>query len=255
MTYNPILNRNYLLELVSYADYPSILRLCSSNRELSQVCKHDQQIRNIINGKRISEKTDRFLQKTENPLNTASKLGDVEIVDELLNRGYDPDFTSILIAIFGAYNSISIHDASSKGHLDVIDRLLQDERVDPSSMNNQTIRNASYYGYLPGVERLLQDVRVDPSDKKNDAIKLASLAGHLPIVERLLKDYRVWNSLPTPEKDKYFKQIGKRIYSPLPPNTIPFPPSIDPNFYPLPPAPPTGPPFTTQFPTEIPTRH
>ena len=242
MTYNPILNRNYLLELISYADYPSILKLCSLNRELSRVCKHDQQIRNIINGKRISEKTDRFLQTTENPILLASLIGDVEIIDELINRGYDPS----------KYNNYAINNASRFGHLSVVYRLLQDERVNPT---DETIYWPSNYGYLPIVELLLQDGRADPSAANNRAIKRASHHGHLAIVERLLQDYRVWNSLPTQEKEKYFKQIGKRIYPPLSPNTIPFPPSVDPTSYLLPPAPPMGPPFTTQFPTQIPKRH
>jgi hypothetical protein len=46
--------------------------------------------------------------------------------------------------------------ASSKGHLDVINRLLQDERVDPSAKDNEAIRNASSQGHLDAVNRLLQ---------------------------------------------------------------------------------------------------
>ena len=46
-------------------------------------------------------------------------------------------------------------------------------------------------GYLPVVERLLEDSRVDPSAYDNHAIKWASQNGHLPVVERLLGDGRV----------------------------------------------------------------
>ena len=245
MNYNPILDRNYLLDLIKYADYQSIIKLCTLNKQLDFICRNDIQIRNIINRKRISDKTDRFLQRNpaeQFPLILAVQNDDVEIVDELINRGYDPS---------ADYNS-AIRYASSNGHLPVVDRLLQDERVDPSVDTNVAISLASESGNLLVVERLLQDERVDPSNYNNFAIRLASLIRHLPVVERLLQDYRVWNSLSNQEKDKYFKQIGKRVYSPLAPNTVPLPPSVVQTSYSLPPPAPTGPPFTTQFPTNIP---
>ena len=278
MSYNPILERNYLLELVKYADYPSIIKLCTLNKQLDFICRNDIQIRNIINRKRISDKTDRFLQTyPQFPLILAARIGDVEIVDELINRGYDPSIDNneaILVASSNGHlpvvdrllqdervdpsdlNNRAIILASENGHLRVVDRLLQDERVDPSDSDNLSIRRANEIGNLPVVERLLQDERIDPTDFNNRLIKNASESGYSPVVERLLRDYRVWNSLSNQEKEEYFKQIGKRIYSPLPPNTVPFPPSLLPSFvqtsYPLPPPPPTGLPFTTQFPTNLP---
>ena len=61
--------------------------------------------------------------------------------------------------------------ASENGHLHIVDRLLQDSRVDPSDRNNCAIGWASLKGHLHIVERLLQDPRVDPSDLNNDAIQ------------------------------------------------------------------------------------
>ena len=53
------------------------------------------------------------------------------------------------------------------------------------------IRWASQNGYIAVVERLLQDRRVDPSAYNNEAIHLASKFGHVAIANRLLQDPRV----------------------------------------------------------------
>ena len=53
------------------------------------------------------------------------------------------------------------------GHLAVVEKLLQDRRVDPSAGNNYAIRYASQNGHFLVVKRLLQDARVDPSAGNN----------------------------------------------------------------------------------------
>lgn len=88
-------------------------------------------------------------------------------------------------------NFDSIRWAARRGHLAVVDRLLQDERVDPSARDNNAIQLAAYNGHVAVVERLLQDERVDPSADNNDAVRLAAVYGHLAVVERLLQDARV----------------------------------------------------------------
>jgi ankyrin repeat protein len=77
------------------------------------------------------------------------------------------------------------------GHIAVVERLLQDERVDPSADHNCAILLAAQNGHLAVVERLLQDVRVDPSAHNNDAVRWAARCGQLAVVERLLRDERV----------------------------------------------------------------
>jgi hypothetical protein len=113
---------------------------------------------------------------------TASVRGHLEVVERLLQ---DPRVDP------SAGNNWAIQNASANGHLEIIERLLQDERVDPSAQNNGAIQNASVRGHLAVVERLLQDPRVDPSAQNNGAIQLASINGHLAVVERLLQDERV----------------------------------------------------------------
>jgi hypothetical protein len=77
------------------------------------------------------------------------------------------------------------------GHLAVLERLLQDERVDPSASNNFAIQWAAQFGHLAVVKRLLQDERVDPSADDNGAVRGAAQYGHLAVVDRLLDDDRV----------------------------------------------------------------
>ena len=93
-----------------------------------------------------------------------------------------------------------------------MDRLLQDGtgRVDPSADNNYAIRFASFYGHIAVVDRLLQEGRVDPSaddiiticcdgrvisSEAISAFGWASICGHIAVVERLLQDGRVDSSV------------------------------------------------------------
>jgi hypothetical protein len=77
------------------------------------------------------------------------------------------------------------------GHISVVERLLQDERIDPSANDNYAVQVAAQNGHLAVVERLLQDERVDPSADDNYAIRMAAFNGHLAVVDRLLEDDRV----------------------------------------------------------------
>jgi hypothetical protein len=81
--------------------------------------------------------------------------------------------------------------AAANGHLAVVERLLQDKRVDPSADDNYAVRLAAQRGHLAVVERLLQDERVDPSADDNYAVRWAAQNGHLAVVDRLLEDDRV----------------------------------------------------------------
>jgi hypothetical protein len=51
--------------------------------------------------------------------------------------------------------------AALRGHLVVVERLLRDDRVDPSAVDNRAVRLAASRGRLAVVDRLLEDDRVD----------------------------------------------------------------------------------------------
>ena len=78
----------------------------------------------------------------------ACKINNIELVNLLLLFDCDP-----------LTNNAAIRVAAQNGHIDVVDRLLQDGRVDPSASNNYAIRIASLNCHIAVVDRLLQDDR------------------------------------------------------------------------------------------------
>jgi len=150
-----------------------------NGRDLLQAlgCNDDLDMLNqIVQAKNFGQS--RFNQYSfDKCLIVASQRDYLQIVELLLTLGADPRYKE----------NKAIRRASEYGHLDILNRLLQDERVNPSDDNNYAIRRASSNGYLAVVERLLQDERVDASDWRNDAIKQANANGHLAVVERLAR--------------------------------------------------------------------
>lgn len=77
------------------------------------------------------------------------------------------------------------------GHVQMVERLLADPRIDPSAANSYALWLAVSHDQLHVVERLLADPRVDPSARENQSIRYAIDDGRLDIAEALLADPRV----------------------------------------------------------------
>jgi len=90
-----------------------------------------------------------------------SIYGHVEVVERLLQDSR-------------VNSSTPLYWAAMNGHIDVVDRLLEDTRVDPTVSNNLVIRKAYEYGHVEVVERLLQDSRVDPIAHNNWVLETTS---------------------------------------------------------------------------------
>ena len=105
MTLSSLLVPNQLYTIISQSEYPTILELCRSNRQINQLCRTDSQIYNLIKQKRvdyetkqrrIKSETDRFLGSPYEhgytrwyPIEDAIRENvDIEIIDELMRRGY-----------------------------------------------------------------------------------------------------------------------------------------------------------------------
>lgn len=207
MSFQLLNNLDYLDVILQQAGYSEILTLCSSNSNILDYCKHNQRIKNLIINKKKEQvqKTDQFLSKltpSQYAIVKASSMGDVDIVDELMRRRYKPDID----------DNRAIQKASIKGHALVVNRLLQDPRVDPSVQNNLSIRWSSELGYLEVVNRLLQDHRVDPTVNDNVSIKEANANEHFDVVDILLHDPRVYQSLSKDEREFYIRQINRDIF-------------------------------------------
>ena len=115
-------------------------------------------------------------------LRCAVETGNRAIVDRLL-RDDRVDPT--------ANHNAAIGLAAERGHLAVVESLLQDTRVDPTAVDNYALRHAVTFGQVAVVDRLLRDARVDPTALENVAICRAAQYGHVVVIDRLLQDARV----------------------------------------------------------------
>jgi len=86
--------------------------------------------------------------------------------------------------------------ACEKGFVEIVEMLLADDRVDPTTgcvlyEENDSIKLASHYGQTQVVRLLLKDGRANPAAENNFAIRMASRYGFADIVRLLLADERV----------------------------------------------------------------
>jgi hypothetical protein len=80
---------------------------------------------------------------------------------------------------------------AAHGHLALVQMLLADACIDPSTKNNRAIRFASTNGHAAIVQLLLAHPKVDPSANFNYAIRSASVKGHDEVARLLLAHPKV----------------------------------------------------------------
>jgi hypothetical protein len=115
-------------------------------------------------------------------------------------------------------DSIALPWAAQNGHVAVVERLLQDARVDPSTYGNHAVLLAAQNGHLAVVDRLLEDDRVDvavairhsrPENRKRfecrerlTEICIGLQAMELPawVTVQILDAARPWSTLPLHSK-------------------------------------------------------
>lgn len=212
--------RDLQYEYISNLTYPGIREFCSTDKATLSFCRNTPRVWNVIERKRIEYKTDKFLEKLvkqkipnieEYAVSGASSNGDVEIVDELFRRNYKP-VEALVSAIYGGnikvvdrllqdervdpseHDSVAVAAAAvaKGGRLDILNRLLQYEKVDPSANNNAALlQTIMFNGNFDIINRLLQDKRVDPSANNNRAVNEAVVKSDVRILNRLLQDPRV----------------------------------------------------------------
>jgi len=84
-----------------------------------------------------------------------------------------------------------LEQAASEGKSELIERLMLHKLIDPTHAKNIAIQLAAQRGHVAVVERLLEDERVDPSANTNLAVRSAAEYRHHAVVDRLLEDDRV----------------------------------------------------------------
>jgi len=84
--------------------------------------------------------------------------------------------------------------AVAYGHLNIVDLLLKDTRVNIAAGRSRylLLHLAAPEGHTEIVKRLLEDERVEPEILDNHALKLAASRGHVEIVELLLAHPKVF---------------------------------------------------------------
>lgn len=81
--------------------------------------------------------------------------------------------------------------AIHSGNPELVQRLLNDSRVDPSASRNYPIQLAVQLGLDEIVDVLLADRRVNPADRNKLALRDAIQTGNFRIAQKLLNDRRI----------------------------------------------------------------
>eukprot|EP01118_Nematostelium_gracile_P008216 TRINITY_DN2720_c0_g1_i1.p1 TRINITY_DN2720_c0_g1~~TRINITY_DN2720_c0_g1_i1.p1 ORF type:complete len:145 (-),score=32.13 TRINITY_DN2720_c0_g1_i1:19-453(-) len=87
---------------------------------------------------------------------------------EVVNRLLEDDRVDVNGAFDDRYQTTPLIVAISNGHLHIVDRLLKHPKIDPSAHNDYAIRCARLHGFDAIVERLSQDTRVDTNASNFD---------------------------------------------------------------------------------------
>jgi len=115
-------------------------------------------------------------------IKVAAELGHMNIVEILIK---DPRVNP------AGQTNYAIRWAAKNGHTNTVVVLMNDTRVNPADMHNWAITLAAYSGHTNTVATLMKDTRVNPADQNNDAIRWAAHYGHTNTVKVLLNDNRV----------------------------------------------------------------
>ena len=128
----------------------------------------------------------------------ASEMNHLETVNTLLmDSRVDPSDRQ----------NMAIRKAAIRGHVDVVERLLADERV-ANALDETVLIDASQNGRADVLERLLQYEKLNPSFLDNFALKVAVFDGHTAVVKLLLADSRMDFSRGVDEFFDYAVAVG-----------------------------------------------
>jgi hypothetical protein len=140
----------------------------------------NQALINAVNAKQFAKVQSLLRSGLASPIEeiviAAATAGDLEIL-KLLERWSGK---------VNAQHNAPLIEACKKGHLEIVDFLLEHPAVDPADQNNQAIQSAVEANHIGIVKRLLRDQRVSP----HDAMLLACKKGHEEMVNLLMADDR-----------------------------------------------------------------
>ena len=83
---------------------------------------------------------------------------------------------------------VSIHNASSQGHVAIVRRLLLHPQVDPSALQQSSVRFAAANGHADVPRVLMADPRVDTTVRNDQALYWACMHGRVEALDVLLEN-------------------------------------------------------------------
>ena len=197
---------HYFINLIYQMEYPDIYNLCSTNKEISNLCLNNSVIRKHIIEKRkqyARKYANDFLKRLFNSRDAfikAIRTGNLMLINELYKMGYDPSTGYKITGSFKPKTNKPLIEAIKLGNLNVINQLLKYKEVNPSDFISNRIdlyggtlsplNVAIETGNMIIIKRLLEDPRVDPSDYRNDisAYEYAEYMNRYDILD-LLQNY------------------------------------------------------------------
>ena len=120
------------------------------------------------------------LSNLELPLVMSASFGHVEVLQLFLSNEKEGSYPS-------KFYEMALVGAASKCQLETLGILLADPRCNPAYLNNRALEIAVKSGYDEIVNCLLQDNRVRTTAGLNHLLSLGCEAGHFKVVQHLLK--------------------------------------------------------------------
>ena len=202
---------NQLYEVMVFLNENDICTLFQLDRKTYEFCRSNRLVQDLLMNKVINRYIRKDMFQREDLfyiLITAVREGNPRVVDELIRRGCDPsqDDNSVILCACVSRNvevmnrllqdpriqlstqeNRAIEFAADCGHVDIVKRLLQSQTIDPS----EALESACRQGHYELFDLLMKDPRTDPTVTNNAAIVSASYNGHIKMVKRLLENPRV----------------------------------------------------------------
>lgn len=183
------LNYDILYELMSYTECDDGLKIieCTGYVGLGGI-KFQRRLFEHYMKKKEFESCSRIFERHPHVLNQNNhgswifyifEFGNMNIINMLFeHEHFDPN------ALFRGHWYHPIEYVTTKGHYELVNRLLQDPRVDPSVNKNSSILFAVSFGHHSIVNRLLEDPRVCPTV---ECLSIAVYRKDHHVIERLLQ--------------------------------------------------------------------
>jgi len=127
-------------------------------------------------------------------------------VDRFVRWACQEKQTEIINLIMERYPDASdnylIRFMSENGNVEMVQKLLLDKRVTPSTNNNYALRWACAGGFVEIVKMLLAHPLVNPKDSEKESFTWAFCNGHVEVVQLLLQDVRI-----DPKLEQYYNHL------------------------------------------------